>query len=217
VTDEDAHKLVIGGGIIVALAAWKGRTVAQQLADFTTRGARLTVTTLDASGNIPDDPDELAAAASAVVGYDVPIDIYSLARMGRSEGVNGKEIRMHVALNDLADLHTRAPSIATVTDLVTYSTHAGARGHYGSQSGRRYSTARDPYENDLRLAVKVWADRQAGIDRAQGAIKFVDKSSFGAQAGTRSYDAVAAEWMAAGLEPFTVADATSDLVLFRRA
>jgi hypothetical protein len=210
---------VIGGGLVAVLAFWKGRAAVQQVIDFTTKGKHLTVTRPDASGVIPDDPDVLAAGASLVAGYDMPTDVYSLARMARSEGVDGKELRMHVAFNDLAELKKSHPAtFQTITDLMTYSTLGEpAQGHYGDQIGRRYATTRDPYENDARLALQVFRDRQAGIDKAAGAIKFVDKSAFGKQPGTRTYADVLAEWTGDGLVPFNLPSATSGFVLFRRA
>ena len=224
VRDEDKPKYFIAGGILMALAFWKGRAVVQVATDFVTKGKRLNVTTLDGDGVVVGaegeraTPAELAAEMSAVVGYEVPVDIASLARMARSEGTNGKEVRMHVAFNDLADLQRTKPSLGlrSITDLVTYSKYANERGWFGDQVGRRYATSRDPYENDLRLAFKVWNDRQLGIDKADGAIKFADKSSFGVQKKTRSYDEVESEWIAEGLEPFNTPSATTDLVLFRR-
>lgn len=226
--DEDVPIYVVGAGLIGVLAFWQGRRVVQTVVDFTTKGKRLNVTTVDPAGVVSEkeadgtfrrlSPVELAEVASAVAGYEIPLDIYSLARMRRSEGTNGAELRMHVALNDLADIQRRAPSlgISSITDLITFSKYAGERDFYGDQAGRRYASTRDPYEGDVRLAWKVWQDRQAGIDKAGGAVKFVDKSAFGVQKGTRSYEDVLAEWTADGLVPFTSPEATSDFVLFRR-
>ncbi len=217
--DEDVPIVAVGGGLILALAFWKGRLAVQKIADLVGRGKQLTFTTPDTFGVIETAPADLAALASAAAGYDVSSDAYALARMRRSEGTDGAELRMHVALNDLADLQAQSPSLGlrSVTDLITYSEYGSERGFYGTQAGRRYGSSKDPFDADVRLAYKVLGDRQAGIDKAGGAIKFVDKSGFGKQPGTRTYAKVLAEWTADGLVPFTSPDATSNFVLFRRA
>lgn len=216
---QDFDRALLLGGALVALTLWKGKLAALAIRDVIDRGERLTYTTPDANGVILVDPGELAAVAGAVVGRDVERDAYALARMGRSEGTDGREYRMHVALNDLADLqaHGKGGTFPTLESLFTYSTSSAERGLFGDQRGRRYATTRDPHVGDLLLAEKVLADRAAGLDYAQGAIKFVDKSSFGKQAGTRTYDQVLAEWTGDGLFPFNLPGATSNFVLFARA
>src|SRR6266481_2841441 len=79
---------------------------ATAVVDVFSRGAKLTDAPPGANGVVPDDPSDLWAAAANVLGRDVDGDTYSLGRMGRSEGVDGEEYRMHVALNDLADLQS---------------------------------------------------------------------------------------------------------------
>lgn len=83
---------------------------------------------------------------------------------------------------------------------------------------RRYSTWRDPYMGDVRTAMKAIADRERGIDKARGAVKFVDVSSMGGvQSGTGSYAALVERWGRDGLVPFNIPEYGTDLVLFKRA
>lgn len=219
VKDQD---LLLWGGLLAlgGVAIWKRQTIM----DTITRGKRLTYTTVGVDGVVHDDPDDLVDQASHVVGRNLPLELYSLARMKRSEqGQDDGRLRVHVALNDAA-AHNWSTQFA-----LTYSTNAGARGMYGEQftpkerapggvrSVRRYSTSKDPYEGDLLIVEQVLLERAQGIDPTGGAEKFVDRSSFGAQEGTGSYDAVVASWAAEGLHPFTVPGYSDDLVVFRRA
>jgi len=184
--------------------------------DLVTRGARLTSTELNDAGDIDDDPAALAAAASDVAGHDVPVATFTLAFMLRSEGGShgpmSKLQRAHVALNDAAK-HFGGELYKCIT--------ASSRGQtgYGSQSGRRYATDRDPYENDLAIAEQALEERAQGIDRAGGAEKFVNESAMGGvQPGTPTYDALVAKWAPEGLHPVELADDNDepDLIFFRR-
>ena len=217
---SDDEKWLLGGLAAGVLLLW-GRpiynTVVAPVVDVIGRGDRLTTTSLDANGMIPDDVDDLVAQASAVLGAAADPDLYALARMARSEGISAGALRIHVALNDLADLNTRKGYGWSAVDLITYSTDAAARGHFGQQLHRRYASTQDPYAGDYALAAQTVADHNAGVDATGGAIKFVDKSSFGVQAGTGSYDAIVATWAQEGLQPFNVPGYSDDFVVFRRA
>jgi hypothetical protein len=217
--------LLLGGLAVLSGILW-GREIKDTVVDVIGRGDRLTYTTLDGSGIVgiknadetitPVDPDDLVAQASAVMGRPISADAYALARMARSEGIDAGELRIHVALNDLADLNDRRGFGWSAADLITYSTDSAARGHFGQQLHRRYASPQDPYQGDIILAEKVLADHAAGVDPTQGAIKFVDKSSFGVQAGTGSYDATVTAWAAEGLAPFNLPGESDDFVVFRR-
>lgn len=183
------------------------------LTDVFVKGKRLSHGTLDATGTVVEDPEALRAAASVVLGRDIDRNVYALARMLRSEGAKEGDLRVHVALNDLADL-----GWSDAFNLITYSTVAAARGRYGNQLHRRYSSAQDPYEGDVLTVEQAITNHDAGFDPAQGATKFVDKSSMGGvQAGTSSFDALVQRWGADGLSPFTVPEYGDDLVLFKKA
>lgn len=207
----------LGAGVLLLWGKPIVTTVVNTVSDVIGRGDRLTYTTLDPNGMIPDDPDDLVTAASAVLGRQIDADTYALARMARSEGIAAGDLRIHVALNDLADLNTRNGYGWDAQDLITYSTDAAARGHFGQQLHRRYASTQDPYAGDVVLAEQTQAQHQAGIDPTGGAVKFVDKSSFGVQAGTGSYDALVATWAPEGLQPFNVPGYSDDFVVFRRA
>jgi hypothetical protein len=217
--------LLAGAGVGVAVLAWRYRSFtapAQILAGFALntfeRGARLTHTALDDNGVIPDDPDALVANAGLVLGRQPSSNAYALARMGRSEGVDGMEFRMHVALNDLDELHAHYPgTYRDVAALMLHSKNTLSDGHFSQQGlGKRYATSRDPYEGDYNLALAVMADHAAGVDPTGGAVKFVDKDSFGVQEGADSYEATAASWASDGLEPATLEGASDNFVVFRR-
>lgn len=218
---------IIGGaGLVVAFVIWKwGNPIAAiQIAEnwavnLVGRGNALSQSTLS-NGIVEEIPDVLIDMASAVLGFDADLDTYSLARMGRSEGVDGMEYRMHVVLNDITDLVSKGDSAYnTITKYMTHSRVVAANGHYSAQNeGKRVSTAHDPYEADYALAQKVIADHAVGVDPTNGAIKFVDKSGpFYVDGAQTDYDGIVAEWANQGLTPNTLPNATSNFVVFNRA
>jgi hypothetical protein len=205
--------LILAVLAVLVLVAPAAAAVAR---DLITRGARLTATELDDSGDIPDDPAALAAQAADTAGQDVSVATYTLARMLRSEagnhGPTSKLQRAHAALNDARN-HFGGDVVKCIT--------ASSRGQtgYGSQSGRRYSTAQDPYENDLAIAEQAEEERAAGTDRAAGAEKFVNTSALGGvQPGTPSYDALLTTWGNQGFAPVDLPDDNDepDLVFFAK-
>lgn len=180
------------------------------------RGNKLSDSTM-VNGVVSESPEVLLDMASAVLGFTADQDTYSLARMGRSEGVDGMEYRMHVLLNDMYDLQTRyGATYATVTDLLTHSKIPRANGLYSEQRlGKRYSTSKDPYEGDYMLAQKVLADRARGIDLVSGATKFVDKSGpFEIDGVKTDYNGLLAKWRADGYRPVSLNGATDNFVVF---
>lgn len=228
-TKDDEQLLLYGGGaLLLGLAIWQGPTIvagavvgAGYVLNTFTRGNKLYDSTVDDAGVVTDDPEVLRDQAEAVLGYTADLDTLALATMGRSEGVDGMEARMHVALNDLADLQRQYGRgvYSSPAALMLHSKVAAANGHFSEQYlGKRYSTVRAPYEGDYHLAEKVINDNAAGMDPTGGAIKFVDKDAFASQRGaTQTYEEKAAEWAAAGLVASSVDGASDNLVVFRRA
>jgi hypothetical protein len=145
------------------------------------------------------------------MGREISTDVYSIARVVRSEGALEANPRAHVVLNDAAALGW------TPTRLVTYSQDGSKLGRYGKQSGRRYATSSDPYEADVVAAELASAEYFTGTDITGGATKFVDKGAFGVQQGTGSYAALVESWGKSGLEPYNVPGFPSSFVVFRRA
>jgi hypothetical protein len=216
---SNEEKWLLGGLAVLGALFWGRRaasTVATTVVDFLGRGARLTYGTLGDDGIVAEDPAELVAAASLVMGREISTDAYALARMARSEGIDAGALRIHVALNDLADLNDRRGFGWSASDLITYSTDSDARGHFGIQLHRRYASTQDPYQGDVVLAEGTMAEHARGADQTLGAIKFVDKSSFGVQAGTGSYADLVTRWAKDGLAPFSIPGESSDFVVFRR-
>jgi hypothetical protein len=216
-----------GAGIGLAFVIWKwGNPVtAAQIAEnwavnLVGRGNKLSDSTLT-NDVVEEIPDVLIDMASAVLGFTADLDTYSLARMGRSEGVDGMEYRMHVALNDLRDLQSSYGNFvySSVTALMIHSKIERADGHYSRQNlGKRYATTKDPYEADYALAQKVMADSVAGIDPTGGATKFVDKSGpFNVDGEETDYAGLVTAWAKDGLTPATLPGATDNFVVFRRA
>lgn len=201
--------LALGGLLLL----WKfGTRAAGYVVNVFERGARLNHTTA-VDGIVPDEPDNLIAEAAAVMGEEIGDDTYALARMGRSEGVDGMEFRMHVALNDLEALQVRHGRgvYSSVLAMMLHSKDPEADGRFSAQSrGKRYATTRDPYAGDVQLARKVRTDRENGIDPTFGAVKFVDKS------GLDDYPALVASWAKEGLEPLTLDGASDNFVVFTR-
>jgi hypothetical protein len=158
-------------------------------------------------------------------GIDISPDAYALARMIRSEGAAQGLLRAHVAMNDAATFQYASDLFG----LLTFSNDTTRRGMFGKQwspavppsypvaNARRYSTASDPYEGDVNMALAAIAERANGIDRAQGAVKFIDKGSMGVQLGSKPFDAIDASWRSEGLQPFTLADYGDNLVLYKKA
>jgi len=224
---DDDLLLYGGAAVLVGLALWEGPTIvaAAQIGvgyvtNLATRGNKLSESTVDAAGVVTDDPELLRQQAEAVLGYSADLDTYALARMGRSEGVDGMAARMHVALNDLADLQNRYGThiYSSLAALMLHSKVAAANGHFSEQFlGKKYATTRDPYEADYHLAEQVQTEHAAGVDPSGGATKFVDKDSFATQRGaTATYEDKVAEWGAQGLAPFNVDGATDNFIVFRR-
>jgi hypothetical protein len=138
-----------------------------------TRGKRLTSTTADDNGDIPDDPDNLARAAADTMGIaDTSVEAYSLARMCASEGESysaaTKAAICWVAVNVSNARNT------SVTALLTDDTNSHGQGKYGQQSGRWASTINDPYEVDWNIALNVLTG--ATPDPTNGATHYFEPS-----------------------------------------
>lgn len=198
------------GALAVLLFAATGVPVVAAARDLITRGDALSSTEVDGDGDIPDDPNQLAADAGET------LDDYAGMRMLRSEaghhGPTSKLQRAHAALNDARN-HFGGSVYRCVT--------ASSRGQtgFGSQSGRRYSTAQDPYENDRQIWHQALEERAAGIDRVAGAEKFVNISGMGGvQPGTPSYSDLVASWTSQGFHPVEPDDDNDepDLVFFAK-
>lgn len=179
--------------------------------DVFARGDQLSFGTLGPDGVVVDDPETLRLAASSRYGSDIDKNVYALARMVRSEGAKQGNYRVHVALNDLAALGW--PDAFT---LITYSTNAAKKGKYGEQATRRYASPKDPYTGDVQTVLQAIDQHDSGFDPTGGATKFVDKDSFGVQAGTGSYEDLVARWAPDGLIPYNMPDVTSNLVFFKK-
>lgn len=221
--------------IVIASAAALGGAVlylggAKELVEVTqdvfTRGNHVSYGTLDPTlGIVLESPEALRAAASDRVGYHISEDAYALARMIRSEGAAQGLLRAHVAMNDLVSF----PYASTLFDLLTYSNDPQRRGVFGQQwspavppnypkaNARRYATSANPYEGDVAMAIAAINERASGIDRANGAVKFIDKASMGVQLGSRDFDTIDASWQSEGLQPFTLAEYGDNLVLYKKA
>ncbi len=192
--------IVVAGALLLAWFLDPGGVVSAAT-DFLVRGRKLL-----SSAPPGRDPEDVREEASAVVGRDVSLDAISVAIMVRSEkdldiaatDQRAAILRAHVAWND-AEIHGW-----TLHRTVTM----GGEG-FSAQGGRRYSTARTPYENDLELAESVIASRAAGgFDPAQGATKFVN---------TRGGFEVPLAWFDEGYSVVRIdGNPESDLVFLRK-
>ena len=223
---HDEELAIVGGGLLLATLMF-ARPAARAVVDLTTRGKRLSHSTM-VNDVVVESPAALAGEAAATFGLPFSRDVYALMRMVRSEGGSSdeKRLKVHVALNDAKALGwswERLMTYADNLDLPGGQAHPTANGHYGRQytnkltprAGRRYSTAADPYENDARIVLTALDEHNAGIDPTGGARKFLDKDAMGGgQPGTSSYEAKAAQWRSEGWEPTPIAG--TDLVLFHR-
>lgn len=165
--------------------------------DRATRGAKVTDAPADDAGNVEVAPDDLASEAG------VDVEVYALARMLASEGADdsslARRLRAWVAYNDAQGLGGW-----TFVRLLTYSRDASKAGKFGTQTGRRYSTARDPREGDVADAAALFAEFAGGDDPTGGATKFTDG------------DLVPPAWIAEGYEADPRPDARAGFTLFRK-
>lgn len=170
--------------------------------DRATRGRKLTNAPANALGNVVEPPDVLASRAAAALGRTVTVEAYALARMLNSEGSSdsalARQLRAWVAWNDARALGW------DLVRLFTYSRDGSKAGRFGTQVGRRYSTARDPYEGDLADAERLLVEFATGADPTGGATKFTDG------------DLIPPAWIAEGYEAIRRPDARAGFTLFRR-
>jgi len=201
---------IIAGALLGAALLW-GYGVPFAI-DFVGRGRRLTRSELDDNLSIPDAPEDLAAAASEVLGRNVDVADYGLARMLRSEEPDAndatKAYLVHVAMND-AERKTGGD----VLRVLTLSSVASRSGKFGKQTSRRYSTRSDPYQRDLLIAEAARAEWLGGGDRTEGARKFYHQQ-LTEIAGVASLDKVKASWATEGLYPFKLPDTPIGLLFF---
>lgn len=228
----------VGGGLLYVFSQKRrNETVGETVADVFARGSQVTNSSLGINGVIIEEPEDLAEAAG------VPADVYALARMVRSEGAAQGVARAHVALNDLRDLGWSSLVYLICYSTADWAegkfgkqfsaqyrgkdgeptwvrsfaeTGADGRPIVIKKQTRRYSSARDPYQGDIALALKVMADHAAGVDPTGGAVKFLDKSAMGKQEGSGSFASVDEKWRSGGLVGYNVPQYGSDLVFYRR-
>lgn len=228
--DEELAWWAAGAAAVLAVI-WKGRVIVDAATDVINRGAQLTSAPLGDDGVVIGTPDDLAAEASGVMGRMIHPDVYSGARMIRSEGAAAGLLRAHVALNDAAALGwtmRRLITYAIVSHSKPAQLHPAADGLYGEQFvpsdrapggvpiSRRYTSSKDPHAGDVLTFEQAVAEQAQGIDPTGGAVKFVDRSSLGIQIGSSRYDDLVARWGKEGLAPFTVDGWSDDFVVFRR-
>lgn len=227
-TRNDAY--LVGTLSAVGFILWKWGIAAPSLAvgwvsNVFNRGNQLSYGTVT-DGIVQEIPEVLANQAEAVLGFTPDRDTLALARMGRSEGVDGMEYRMHVVLNDMASLLSQGhTAYSGVEKYLTYSRNESANGHFSIQGdGKRAASTHDPFEGDYALAQKVISDHDSGIDPTNGATKFVDKSgpfyihdpSTGQSVKT-DYAGIVAAWGADGYTPDdNLPGATSNFVIFNK-
>lgn len=184
------------------------------LRDVVDRGDRLSRCTLTDDGIVVESAAELVAQAVAVVGHDVNVDAYSLARMVRSEessaGQIAKNYLCHVMMNQADALGWG------ITQVIQFHTTSTRANRYGKQISGRVASASDPYEADLAVAEHSLAERAQGLDPTGGATNFVDKRAFGVQAGTGSFEDLVSRWAVEGKTPGTLPDTHPALVFFWR-
>jgi hypothetical protein len=222
--------LLVGAAGAVGFILWKWGIAAPSVAagwvsNVFARGNQLSYDSV-IDGVVQEVPSVLTDMATAVLGADADADTYSLARIGRSEGVDGMEYRMHVVLNDISSLLAQGYTAYNgVTKYATYSKVDRANGHYSAQNlGKRVASTKDPFEGDYALAAKVIADHDSGIDPTNGATKFVDKSgpfyihdpNTGNSVKT-DYAGIVAAWGTDGYVPNdNLPGASSNFVVFTR-
>jgi len=153
-------------------------------------GKRLSTGKLGAGGVVTTSPEELRQQAEKVLGRKVSMSAYALARVLWSEGAhdsaNARKVRGWVLYNDWQKLRKQhgAARWPTLESVVLFSNQKGESGLFGEQAGRRFSTARDPYEGVFMDAEALIKAFRTGPDITGGATKFVDTKSLGKQKGS---------------------------------
>lgn len=231
--DWVTHPAIWAGALGTAGLVYFRREVVDGVKDMATKGNRLSFGTFDeAAGIVLDSPETLRQAASTRLGRTISKDAYAGARMIRSEGAAQGLLRIHVALNDLESFRYAS----TLFQLLTYSTDPMRKGVFGKQyspavrdpddptkwlypnpNKRRYATRQDPYAGDVAISVQGIEERLRGIDRVNGATKFIDVKDMGVQEGSVSFAQKDAEWKRDGYVSFTLREFGPDFVLYKRA
>jgi len=141
-----------------------GLLTVDDVSDLATRGARLTSIPVDPTlGYVSTSPADCAAAAG-----DLDLEVYSLARMIRSEeGRSNVAAKTAVAFAAVNRARTAGQS---VTALLTMGNKGN--GYYGPQNtgGRYATTEQDPYEGDAAIAAIALGGYAA--DPTSGATNF---------------------------------------------
>lgn len=164
------RNLVLWVAVAAVLGWWffMGDNPVQLVRQFVGRGKRLTRTTLN-GGDLVQTVDEVVAQVRAAMGREVSEDAVLLARVSASEHAGAAEREKSaiqwVCLND-ARKHGWSVRFTVTAN----------RGGLGTQPGRRYSTARDLYEDDLYIAESILAGQIP--DFTYGATKFVHYTGF---------------------------------------
>lgn len=203
--------LALAAAVVAVFAIWGPTYMVPFVIDLVGRGRRLSDTSgLLAAKTIEADPDKLTYDAAEIMGRPVSKDAYAAARMVRSEeGSQPRDVKallVHVAINDAREHGW------SLFFTLTVSSDPSRTGYFGNQTSRRYSTAFDPYEEDLLVAEQVIASRAAGgEDPTGGAVKFFNRGPLGAL-GNDWPDS----WDAEGLVSENVPPAPDRLVFFTR-
>lgn len=184
---------------------------ANLLSSLVTGNRRLTVAKVNEAGVVLDIPSTLVESASRVVGRDITLDSYSLARALASEAGSGesdtsKLYRAHVLINQA---NSRGLSL---TQLALAHTNPNRDGRYGRQIGGAFATTQDPYVRDLELAEQARSES----DSTGGAIQFSDRNAFGIQAGTTNWSNHVAQRESEGKTGGTLSGASNTLVFWWR-
>ncbi len=143
---------IIAAVFLIAYVDDPEGNVLEKVIYWTTRGKRLTRTTLNENGDVDTAPDELVSQASAVAGRSVSHDEYALARMLASEE-SGASPETKTAISWVAVNEARSRGRSVFHLLVTDK--GPGDGLFGEQRGRYASTRTDPYESDLQIATYV--------------------------------------------------------------
>lgn len=133
--------LIVAAVLLILFCLWQWKSPLRAVSEM-------------ATGIVPMDPEELAAKAG------VPIEVYSLARVGQSEEGHSSDTAkiavMHATLN-----HANSTG-QTITRLVTRGNpdrtdFEKANGRYGRQGIHPYcTTIADPTQHTLELARQVF-------------------------------------------------------------
>jgi hypothetical protein len=195
--------------VLVAALAWFTSTtdIASSIGGFIM--GKLTHTTVNDAGVIPIAPESLAAQMGTTV------DACSLSRVVASETDSKSTLveKEQIAVVALNDAIAKGSSI---TEWCVGANVESKRGFYGTQVHKVVSTAKDPTNEHLDIAMRALAG--AIVDLTGGARKWIHPAALSSQQGvTKSLETIEANWADEGYTRVVLDEVNNHVFFYRKA